>query len=240
MHTESYTLSEVFSTVVALYNLSCVTPYKASHPQPHCRSAAWWVIFKDSLLLPQLYTSLWVLACSIIPLHGFFSCAFCFQLFTSIFLKSSLTSSSHLNLGLPFSLVACGFHLQMLLTTLSSGILSTCPTQLSLLLLMCLTIFSWLIRFSSSSFVFCLHSPFVFCVGPKILLNNLLLNTNNFRLMFPVNTQHSDPYTTTGLITVWYNLSLVFLVISLFWNIFFVCQLQFFLLFLLLLSCPHS
>ena len=119
------------------------------------------------LLLPQLYNSLWVLVCSIIPLHGFLSCAFCFQLFTPIFLKSSLMSSSHLNLGLPFGLVACGFHLKILLTTLSSGILSTFPTQLSLLLLMCLTIFSWLIRFSNSSFVFCLHSPFVFCVGPK-------------------------------------------------------------------------
>ena len=63
------------------------------------------------LLLPQLYNSLWVLACSIIPLHGFLSCALCFQLFTPIFLKSSLTSSTQLNLGLPFGLVACGFHL---------------------------------------------------------------------------------------------------------------------------------
>ena len=60
---------------------------------------------------PQLYNSVWVLAFSIIPLHGFLSCAFCFQLFTPIVLKSSLTSSSHLNLGLPFGLVACGFHL---------------------------------------------------------------------------------------------------------------------------------
>jgi len=38
--------------------------------------------------------------------------------------------------------------------------------------------------------------------------------------MFSVNTQHSDPYTATGLITVWYSPSLVFLVISLLWNIF--------------------
>ena len=60
------------------------------------------------LLLPQLYNFLWVLACSIIPLNGFLSCAFCFQLFIPIFLKSSLTSSSHLNLGLPFGLVTCG------------------------------------------------------------------------------------------------------------------------------------
>ena len=83
---------------------------------------------------------------------------------------------------------------------------------------MCFTIFSWLIRFSSSSFVFCLHSPFVFCVGPKILLSNLLSNTNNFCLMFSVNTQHLDPYTAAGLITVWYSLSSVFLVISFFWS----------------------
>jgi hypothetical protein len=39
--------------------------------------------------------------------------------------SSFLTSSSHLSLGLPFGLVAYGFHLHMLLATLSSGILST-------------------------------------------------------------------------------------------------------------------
>ena len=106
----------------------------------------------------------------------------------------------------------------MLLTTLSSGILSTCPTQLSLLtfnvpyyIFMVNQVFQLLV---------CSLSPFVFCVGPKILLNNLISNTNNFCLMFSVNTQHSDLYTATGLITVWYSLSLVFLVISLLWNIF--------------------
>ena len=41
-----------------------------------------------------------------------------FQLLTPIFLKSFLTSSSHLNLGLPFGLVAYGFHLYMVLATL--------------------------------------------------------------------------------------------------------------------------
>ena len=69
------------------------------------------VAYSSLLLLPQLYNSLWVLACSFIPLHGFLSCAFCFQLFTPIFLKSSLTSSSYLHLGLPFGLAACDFHL---------------------------------------------------------------------------------------------------------------------------------
>jgi len=59
----------------------------------------------------QLYNSLWVLACSIISFHCFHSCVLCFQLVTPIFLKSFLTSSSHLTLGLPFGLVAYGFHL---------------------------------------------------------------------------------------------------------------------------------
>ena len=70
------------------------------------------------LFLPPLYNCLWVLACSIIPLQGFLSCAFCFQLFTPIFIKSSLTSSSHLNLGLSFGLVACGFHYLYVYTAL--------------------------------------------------------------------------------------------------------------------------
>jgi hypothetical protein len=50
------------------------------------------------------------LACSIISFHFFLSCVVCFQLLTPIFLKSFLTSSSYLTLGLPFGLVAYGFH----------------------------------------------------------------------------------------------------------------------------------
>jgi hypothetical protein len=72
--------------------------------------------------------------------HFFLSYTLCFQFFTPIFLRSFLTSSSHLSLGLTFGLVAYGFHLYMLLATFSSGILSTRPNQLKLLLLMCLTI----------------------------------------------------------------------------------------------------
>ena len=53
-----------------------------------------------------------------------------------------------------------------------------------------------LIASSNSSFIVSLHSPFVFCVGPNILLNIFLSNTNNFCLMFSVKAQHSDPYTT--------------------------------------------
>jgi hypothetical protein len=105
------------------------------------------------LLLLQLYNSLWVLACSVISFHCLLSCAFCFQIFTPIFLMSFLASFSHLNLGLPFGLVAYDFHLYIVLATLTFGILSTCPNQLKLLLLMFLTIFSYPITFPSFSFV---------------------------------------------------------------------------------------
>jgi len=173
------------------------------------------------LLLLQLYNSLWVLACSIISFHFFLSCVVRFQLFTPIFLKSFLTSSSHLNLGLPFGLAAYGFHLYMVLATLSLVILSKCPNQLSRLYFIYLTIFSLLTASSNSSFVLSLHLPFAFYVGPNILLNIFLSNASNFCLMFSVKTQHSDPYTATaGLTTALYNFILVFLDISLLWRVF--------------------
>ena len=97
-----------------------------------------------------------------------------------------LTSSSHLTLGLPFSLVAYGFHLYMVLATLSLVILSTFPNQPSCFYFIYLTIFSLLIASSISLFVLSLHSPFAFCVEPNILLNIFLSNTNNFCLMFVI------------------------------------------------------
>ena len=96
-----------------------------THPQVQHNVTKWLII----LLLLQLYNSLWVLACSIISFHCFLSCVICFQSFTPIFLKKFLTSSSHLTLGLPFGLVTNGFHLYMVLATLSMVILSTCPNQ---------------------------------------------------------------------------------------------------------------
>ena len=111
----------------------------------------------------QLYNSFWVLTCSIIPFHYFLSFVLCFQLFTPISLKSFLTSSSHLTLGLPFGLVAYGFHLFMVLATLSLVILSTCPNQLICLCFIYLTIFSLLIASSNSSFVLSPHSVCLLC-----------------------------------------------------------------------------
>ena len=121
---------------------------------------------------------------------------------------------------LSFGPVAYGFHLYMVLATLSLVILSTCPNQLSRLYFIYLTVFSLLIASSSSSSVLSLHSPFAFCVAPNILLNIFLSITNNFCLMFSVKTQHSDPYTATGLIRALYSFILVFLDISLLWSVF--------------------
>jgi len=90
----------------------------------------------------------------------------------------------------------------MVLATISLVILSTCPNQLSRFYFMYLTIFSLLVASSNFSFVLSLHSPFAFCVGPNILLNIFLSNTNNFCLMFSVKTQHSDPYTTNETLSV--------------------------------------
>ena len=68
------------------------------------------------------------MACSVISFHCFLSCALCFQFFNPIFLRSFLTSSSHLDLDLPFGLVAYGFHLYMVLATLSLCILRNAVT----------------------------------------------------------------------------------------------------------------
>jgi len=76
-----------------------------------------------------------------------------------IFLKSFLTSSSYLTLGLPFGLVAYGFHLYMVLATLSLVILSTCPNQLNILYFMDLTIFSLLTFWRRNYFFFSFSTP---------------------------------------------------------------------------------
>jgi hypothetical protein len=89
---------------------------------PICNAATYMQYCHLYAMLPPQFnsssTTLWVLACSIISFYCFLSCALCFQFFTPIFIRSFLTSSSHLNLGLPFGIVAYGFHLYMVLATL--------------------------------------------------------------------------------------------------------------------------
>jgi len=75
------------------------------------------------------------------------------QFLTFIWQMSCLTLSSHLYLGLPCDLLVTGFHLNIFLGVLVSGILCTWPNQLSLWALIWLTIFLCFISLSNSSLV---------------------------------------------------------------------------------------
>ena len=107
----------------------------------------------------------------------------------------------------------------MVLTTLSFGILSTCPNQLKLLLLICLIIFIFNYIFQ---FLICFKSPLSICLlcWAKYPSHYPPFEYHNFCLIFSFKTQHSDPYTTTDLIKTLYKFILNFLNISLLWNIF--------------------
>src|SRR5215510_9537838 len=109
--------------------------------------------------------------------------------------------SSHLYLGLPCDLLIRGFHLNIFLTVLVSGILCTWPNQLSLWVLIYITIFLCFINSFSSSFVLILHIWFSF-VGPNILLTIFLSKTRSFWIVDFFSTQVSEAYVTIGLITV--------------------------------------
>jgi len=104
---------------------------------------------------------------------------------------SCLMLSSHLYLGLPYDLLVRGFHLNIFLTVLVSGILSTWPNQLSLWALIQLNIFLCFINLSSSSLVLIFYIWFSF-VGPNILLKIFLLKNNSFWIIVPFNTHVSE------------------------------------------------
>jgi len=89
------------------------------------------IVPEDSLLFLWHYNSERLLAFSTVSSHLRQSRT-CSAHFTSfIFFKSFLTSSSHLDLGLPAGLPVNGFHLCSLFTMLVSGILFVCRNQLN-------------------------------------------------------------------------------------------------------------
>jgi hypothetical protein len=83
------------------------------------------------LLLNKRYNSCIVLAFTTIFFHSWqsWNCSVHFRSF--IFLRSFLTSTSHLCLGLPTGRVIYGRHLYIFFTVLISGFLYMCPYQLS-------------------------------------------------------------------------------------------------------------
>ena len=78
------------------------------------------------------YKSWWVLACFTISFPILLSLHFSLQFLTFIFFKSSSTSSSHLNLGLPTALDEHGSHSVNFSTVLVVTILITCAAQRNL------------------------------------------------------------------------------------------------------------
>jgi len=107
---------------------------------------------------------------------------------------SCLMLSFHLYLGFPCDLLVRGFHLNIFLTFLVSGILCTWPNQLSLWVLIQLTIFLCFISLSSSSLVLILHIWFS-CVGPNILLKIFLSKNNSFWIMVSFSTHNNNKNT---------------------------------------------
>ena len=100
----------------------------------------------------------------------------------SIWQISCLMLSSHLYVGLPCDLLVRGFHLNILLTVLVSGILCTWPNQLSLWALIWLTIFLCFINLSSSSLVWILH---IFLLWAQIMILNYVPQNHAVYIVSP-------------------------------------------------------
>ena len=103
---------------------------------------------------------------------------------------SCLMLSSHLYFGLPFDLLVRGFHLNIFLTVLVSGILCTWPNQFSLWALVQLTIYFVLSIYLVLHCVLIPHILFSF-VGPNILKIALWKN-NSFWIMVSFSTHFSE------------------------------------------------
>jgi hypothetical protein len=84
--------------------------------------------------------NLWDLAYSTILFHVSLSIAILLQFWTYNFPRSDLTSSSHLNLGVPTLLTVTGLYYVILLTSLSLSILTICPIHHILCAVIYLTI----------------------------------------------------------------------------------------------------
>ena len=97
------------------------------------------------------YNSLWALAYSTVLFHVSLSIAILLQFWIYIFPRSTLTLSSHLDLGLPTLLTAIGLHSVILFTSLSLSILTICPIHHILCAIIYLTTSACLISKSISS-----------------------------------------------------------------------------------------
>jgi len=126
-------------------------------------------------------------------------------------LSSSLTSSSHLFLGLPLSLVVSKFIYNPFLGILFSSILCTCPNQRNLFNIIISIIMGFLATAYISLLVNILHFSFSLSyTGRKIFLYTFLLKVFISFLCLFVSIQHSDAYVKVLSIIVFFSLNFSF------------------------------
>jgi len=147
---------------------------------------------------PWLYSPCRTLASYMAIFQLSLLCARILQSVTPILLRSSLTSSIHLNLGLPTLLLPSAVFWYNLFTTISSLILSTCPSHLNLPFVISVTMFNSPYNCLTSSFVLLLQYPATHN-GPNIFLSTFLSQIRKFFSSSAVKHHASEPYRTTGL-----------------------------------------
>ena len=127
-----------------------------------------------------------------------------------ISLRSILICSCHLLLGLSKGIFPVGLLVKILKALLPFSILATWPAYLNLLYLITLTILGERCKLWISSLWSLLHSPFSSLLGPNIRFTILFSNTLSLHSR-NVRDHTSQPYSTTGNITVLYILIFKFL-----------------------------
>ena len=126
VHTVTYRAAHTVA-----YRAAHTVTYRAAHIVTY-RAAHTVTYPLLSLLLSKRYNSCRVLAFSTVFFYSWRSWVCSVHLRSFIFLRSFLTSSYHLCLGLPTGRVIYGCHLYIFFTVLVSGFLYMCPYQLSL------------------------------------------------------------------------------------------------------------